>query len=240
MENKVGRGNSQERINMGEEEWEKYQINRKREKAKEYYKRRKRERNRGEEGGLIFMGRKIKNIRGLRSGLLVAIKPVGKINNEKYVCWECECDCGNKKNVRCSHIVTGHTKSCGCQGRGKGSNSYVSMDIKDYGEIPAWYYKVILKGAKRRNIYVGIDIKYINDLFVAQNKKCSLSGIDIRFYDKFNKTKTTASLDRIDSNKGYISGNLQWVHKDFNRMKLTFDQKYFFELCKKIVDFNGL
>jgi len=44
----------------------------------------------------------------------------------------------------------------------------------------------------------------------------------------------TASLDRIDSSKGYVKGNLQWVHKDINMMKNHYNQKYFIEICKKV------
>jgi hypothetical protein len=46
----------------------------------------------------------------------------------------------------------------------------------------------------------------------------------------------TASLDRIDSSKGYCEDNVQWVHKDINRMKNTFDQDYFISLCKLIAE----
>lgn len=42
------------------------------------------------------------------------------------------------------------------------------------------------------------------------------------------------SLDRIDSKKGYVVGNVQWVHKDINRMKNTFPQDYFIQVCKQI------
>ncbi|KKN70804.1 hypothetical protein LCGC14_0426960 [marine sediment metagenome] len=33
------------------------------------------------------------------------------------------------------------------------------------------------------------------------NSKCALSGIDIKFYNRAEQHLTTASLDRIDSNK---------------------------------------
>lgn len=45
----------------------------------------------------------------------------------------------------------------------------------------------------------------------------------------------TASLDRIDSSKGYIPGNVQWVHKDVNKMKLALSEKRLLELCTLIV-----
>ena len=46
----------------------------------------------------------------------------------------------------------------------------------------------------------------------------------------------TASLDRIDSSKGYVKGNVQWVHKDINKMKTDFEQSIFIKLCKSVAD----
>ena len=45
-------------------------------------------------------------------------------------------------------------------------------------------------------------------------------------------------MDRIDSTKGYIKGNVQWVHKTVNIMKNTFDNTLFINLCKKIAENN--
>jgi hypothetical protein len=42
----------------------------------------------------------------------------------------------------------------------------------------------------------------------------------------------------IDSYKGYIEGNIQWVDKHVNKMKNEFDQDYFIEICKKISQKN--
>jgi len=50
----------------------------------------------------------------------------------------------------------------------------------------------------------------------------------------FELSKSTASVDRIDSNKGYIKGNVQFVHKDINLMKNVLNIEYFIEMCKKI------
>lgn len=44
----------------------------------------------------------------------------------------------------------------------------------------------------------------------------------------------TASIDRIDNSKGYIVGNVQWVHKQVNFMKGTMKQKEFIKFCKLI------
>jgi hypothetical protein len=49
---------------------------------------------------------------------------------------------------------------------------------------------------------------------------------------------STASIDRIDSSKGYEEGNIQWVHKHVNFMKRTYSQDYFIDMCKKIAEHN--
>jgi hypothetical protein len=76
-----------------------------------------------------------------------------------------------------------------------------------------------------------------------QDKKCKLSGLNISFTNINTKVTRhrfdlvcTASLDRIDSKKGYTLDNVQLVHKDINMMKKEYDQKYFIEMCKLIAN----
>ena len=79
------------------------------------------------------------------------------------------------------------------------------------------------------------------DIFEKQDKICALSGLPIEFetsqYGLWHG-EGTASLDRIDSSKGYICGNVQWVHKDVNRMKQCFKEDRLLDLCKLIVEHN--
>ena len=42
------------------------------------------------------------------------------------------------------------------------------------------------------------------------------------------------SLDRIDSLKGYAIDNVQWVHKDINKMKNIHSQPAFINICKLV------
>lgn len=97
--------------------------------------------------------------------------------------------------------------------------------------IPLRFFNKIKKCAKSRNIPFNVSIEYLQTLFDSQNYKCALSGIDI--YIETSRIKT-ASLDRIDSSKGYIEGNVQWVHKDINNMKMGLDENSFIFYCKKI------
>jgi hypothetical protein len=75
------------------------------------------------------------------------------------------------------------------------------------------------------------------NLFLKQNRKCALSGIEIAFpkaWGARSKTQITASLDRVDSNKGYIIGNVQWVHKQINTMKMDMSDAEFINLCRMV------
>lgn len=105
-----------------------------------------------------------------------------------------------------------------------------------FGEICQSNFHSYEIGAKKRNLEFDIDIEYIWNLFLFQNRKCALTGVDLTFnLDKsWINRNATASLDRIDNTKGYIKGNLQWIHKIVNMMKQDFDQKYFIDISKHI------
>jgi len=91
-----------------------------------------------------------------------------------------------------------------------------------------------LNNKTRKPKELNITIEYAWDIFISQERRCALSGLELAF-PKVSKDKNwTASLDRIDSSKGYVEGNVQWVHKDVNIMKNKFDNQYFINMCKKI------
>jgi hypothetical protein len=97
------------------------------------------------------------------------------------------------------------------------------------------------KEQKNRGYSICVDIKYVWNLYLQQNKKCALSGLPIEFAIANKKSsETTASLDRINSTKGYVEGNIQWVHKNINIMKNVYEQNYFIFLCKLIAENNNI
>ena len=75
-------------------------------------------------------------------------------------------------------------------------------------------------------------------MFKKQNKLCIISGVPLSFGRRKHSSDTTASLDRIDSSKGYIEGNVQWVHKQINIMKNDMDDANFIKLCALITEYN--
>ena len=98
------------------------------------------------------------------------------------------------------------------------------------------YWNSIRGGAKHRGLEFNITKEYIIDLYLTQNKKCKLSGLDILLCNE--REQRTASLDRIDSTKGYVVGNVQWVLSDVNIMKLAMTEEEFFYWCKLVSENN--
>jgi hypothetical protein len=86
--------------------------------------------------------------------------------------------------------------------------------------------------AKKKGLIFSISPKQIYNLYIRQKKLCALSGVPISFADK------TASLDRIDSTKGYTLRNVQWVHRVVNEMKNIRTDEELLDWCQTIVDFH--
>jgi hypothetical protein len=103
-----------------------------------------------------------------------------------------------------------------------------------------WYLNKVKRRAKRDNIEFDIDLEYIDKLFEDQKGLCALSHIKLipsaQYSDRKGRGVVTASLDRIDSSKGYTRGNLQWVHKAINEMKLNKTDGEFVEWCRLITN----
>lgn len=181
---------------------------------------------------------KARDLKGLKFNSLYVEYLEKQIGSKRY--WFCTCDCGNKIVVLQSSILhKTHPKySCGCLKRGNKSKNFAGC-----GELSLRYWNSIRYFADKRNIEFNITIDYAWELFVKQNKKCAISNIPIQFciFSKNNKEKyssKSASLDRIDSLKGYVEGNVHWVHKNINKMKQEFDIKYFIDTCKLIAEYN--
>lgn len=149
--------------------------------------------------------------------------------------WKCLCECGNEVVVRGEYLKSGHTKSCGCLKIGNTSTNW-----NGYGEISSKIWDSIKRGAEKRFLEFSITIEFAWELFISQERKCNISGIPIYFPSKTKSSDGNASLDRIDPSKGYIVGNVQWVHKKINIIKWDLQQHEFIDLCKIVVNYQQL
>jgi hypothetical protein len=104
-----------------------------------------------------------------------------------------------------------------------------------YEDISMTYWKNVIHGAKTRNIPFELTIESAWDLFIKQNRRCALSGREIGFECA---KRNSASLDRVDSTKGYILDNIQWLHRDVNFAKQSLTTGEFINLCQEVVNYK--
>jgi hypothetical protein len=147
--------------------------------------------------------------------------------------WNCRCTCcGIVKPIKSANLRKSRSISCR-----KCSKGYKKRHI-----LISSYWQEIKSHAVARNLEFAITKDYVWKLYIEQKMKCKLTSIPIYIainnVDHIKHRKTTASLDRIDSNKGYIVGNVQWVTKPINRMKFNLPQDQFIELCKLVAKYN--
>lgn len=183
---------------------------------------------------------KIVNPIGQKFGLLI-VESFAGLTPCGHKTYNCVCDCGNSVVRTGTSIRRSENSSCGCFFK-KGTAHHQWTGV---GEISSgfWYDHIVksANGSKlgnkiRKPKDLTISISEAWDIFLKQNKKCALSGIELTFPVTYKDKSWTASLDRIDSSKGYILGNVQWVHKDINIMKNKFSQEHFINMCKLITN----
>ncbi len=142
--------------------------------------------------------------------------------------WLCKCDCGKEKIITRRTLLINSSKSCGCYKSEK-------VRINHYKDISAQFWRRFKNNASSRGISFDITKEYVWELYEKQGKRCKLSGMEIYFSPDFNKPqKQTASIDRIDSSKGYEIGNIQIVHKSINDMKTSLPQETFIAFCNLV------
>ena len=140
---------------------------------------------------------------------------------------ECQCKCGRKALKSISAIKKGTVKSC----------KSCCRNIIYKNSFSIRYFNNIKRRAINKNLEFDLDYEYLYELIEKQEWKCALSNLPISFKIQWKgEINQSASLDRIDNNKGYTKGNVQWVHKDINFMKGSFSQLKFLNLCKLISD----
>lgn len=180
-------------------------------------------------------------------------------SNNKRTYWLVRCSCGNEKFIRHDILESGNATKCRiCANKenyinnielGKMHTKGFSPKHQGVGDLSKMLYSHYKRGAKIRKIEFKVSMKYLWDLYLKQQGKCALSGVKIylKSQDKFSTitkiengnrnidySKFNASLDRIDSSKGYIEGNVQWVERKINIIKNDLSQKDFIDLCNLV------
>lgn len=157
-----------------------------------------------------------------------------------------ECPCGYVGIRREDHVLSGRSTCCkSCASKCTAAKHGVPPPkFKGLGDLSGTFWHHIQRGAIKRGIEFNITMEFAWELFLIQNKLCALSRVPITLSKRARDgspcwKKITASLDRIDSDKGYVTDNVQWVHKEVNYIKRDLNQSEFISWCRLIGDHGG-
>ncbi len=164
-------------------------------------------------------------------GKLTALERIHK--HPRIVHYRCICECGKETIVKKQHLQGGNTTSCGCNHFKKGGEH---KDWQGCGEISKDFFGIIKRNASARGFEFSISIDFIWKLFLKQKRHCAYSDIELTFPTTGKSHDGTASLDRINNDKGYLPDNVQGVHKNINLMKRALTEKNFLDFVEKIYD----
>ncbi len=191
---------------------------------KEHYKRFEKQR--------ILTYQKEKKRIGEKQGQLIIIDVYKKEKNNR-IGYLCKCTCGGTKCIDKKYFDQYKPQTCNSKADRRrriiGSNN---SNWRGCGEIPGRYLSAIKISAKNRNLIFNLKIEDLWEQYKLQNGMCAISGMQLDI-------DANASIDRIDSSKGYIKDNIQWVHKHINIMKNSQTMNQFLNICRIITEYNA-
>ena len=143
--------------------------------------------------------------------------------------YEVQCDCGTVKWVQANELTNPNRnfKCAKCAAKERGA-AQAERNGK-VGELTLTRFTKLQRSAEKRNIEFLVSLEYLSNLYESQNHICAITGRHINSIDE-------ASLDRIDSSKGYIEGNVQWTTYQANVSKHIMTMEELYQFCKDVLN----
>ena len=171
-------------------------------------------------------------------------------NKSKRKMGECSCDnCGitfekplteivrneklNRQNF-CSRTCVGKNN---IKNFGDRENNYNISNHSNNNRDEYTGFRDFLRRIKRREHEYNVDLKYLKEVWDKSNV-CVYSGVILVLptHLKNNNPLITASIDRIDSTKGYVKGNIQYISITSNHAKNSMSHEQMLEFCRLITE----
>jgi len=143
----------------------------------------------------------------------------------------------------CSRQCYGeHGMKGNCRGPGNPENLRAGNRQDKFSSFR--YYMKKAKSREHKDT-TDLDLEYLRNLWKEQEGRCALSGVVMSLprntlvweQDRGNPWKP--SLDRIDSNKGYLRGNVRFITVMANLCKQSFSDEEVIAFCRAVVSHHG-
>ena len=181
----------------------------------------------------------------------------------KLVCDTCDVEFEKERKEYNRRIRLGKDKFYCCRSCSARSSENIKHIKKVASKFPVWEHqnagknggrkddgyrmfrptlKTIKARVKERNKDFDLTLEHLKDVWEQQEGKCPFTGFDLelRTYNTRRKqddplSLNSASLDRIDNDKGYVIGNVRWVSVMFNFARNKFSDDDVMEFAKAVV-----
>lgn len=176
--------------------------------------------------------------------------------NRKLSTFNCD-NCGEEATKPTSelkrNLALGRKNYCSRSCSASGNNKTRDRSTGNYYDISKHSahrdefspFRYTLNSVKRRDLEIDINLEYLKEIWQTQNGVCPYTGISLTLPEANNikiiNICERASLDRIDSSKGYIKGNVQFISTPINYMKSTMSHEEtlnFLNVVVKNLSFN--
>lgn len=168
-----------------------------------------------------------------------------EIKHKGRLMYRTQCDCGRVDIKRKDWVKSGRTTSCkNCASKRTAAKYPLPTNFQGVGGLSKTHFSYIKYCADKRNLPFEVTIEFLWNLFQQQEGLCGLSGVPLVLTPSIKSCNVnwdiiTASLDRIDNNKGYTEDNVWWVHKRANRLKNNYSLEELLYWSKLLLDKHG-
>lgn len=150
------------------------------------------------------------DISGHKFGRLTVIK-FSHVGKRRELIWLCRCDCGESRFVVISHLISGHSKSCGCLSREKARDRGKKLLTK-HGMHKTVEYQCWISMRARCINKKNCNFKNYGARGISVSKRW-MESFEAFYADMGDKPSPKHSIDRINNDGNYEPSNCRWADK---------------------------